>query len=94
MCFVPIVFFFYPETAGRSLEEIDVIFALGYTEGKSYVSVANSMPKLSSEEVKSEAARLGLTGDAKDVEQEGEAANLPAYEVNEEADSQVIPKGG
>ncbi|TIB16633.1 hypothetical protein E3P77_01919 [Wallemia ichthyophaga] len=94
VCFIPIVLFFYPETAGRSLEEIDVIFALGYTEGRSYVSVANSMPKLSSEEVKAEAARLGLTSDAKDVEQEGEAANLPAYLVNEEADRQAIPKGG
>ena len=93
MCFVPIVYLFYPETAGRSLEEIDVIFALGYTEGKSYVSVANSMPKLSSDEVKSEAARLGLTAEAKDVEQEAQT-DLPAYERNEDVDRTAIPKGG
>ena len=30
--FVPIIFFFYPETAGRSLEEIDIIFAKAYVE--------------------------------------------------------------
>ena len=94
-CFIPIVFFFFPETAGRTLEEIDVIFALAYTEGKSYVSVANNMPKLSDEEVKAEADRLGLTNAAKDVEQEGAPDQLPAYEVNEEVDRTAGPvKGG
>ena len=28
-CFLPIIYFFYPETARRSLEEIDIIFAKG-----------------------------------------------------------------
>ena len=43
--FVPIVYFFYPETAGRSLEEIDAIFA----ESKSIfdtVQVARNMPRM------------------------------------------------
>jgi len=43
--FVPIVYFFFPETAGRSLEEIDAIFA----ESKSIfdtVRVARNMPKM------------------------------------------------
>lgn len=43
--FVPIVYFFYPETAGRSLEEIDAIF----TKSKSIfdtVQVAKEMPKM------------------------------------------------
>lgn len=42
---MPIVYFFYPETAGRSLEEIDAIFA----ESKSIfdtVQVARKMPRL------------------------------------------------
>lgn len=43
--FVPIVFFFYPETSGRALEEIDGIFA----ESKSIfdtVQVAKRMPRM------------------------------------------------
>lgn len=43
--FVPIVYFFYPETAGRSLEELDAIFA----QSKSIldtVRVAKQMPKM------------------------------------------------
>ncbi|KAH7916337.1 general substrate transporter [Hygrophoropsis aurantiaca] len=37
---VPIVYFFFPETAGRSLEDMDVIFALAYNEGVSPVKVS------------------------------------------------------
>ena len=54
--FVPIVFFFYPETSGRALEEIDAIFA----ESKSIfdtVQVAKRMPRLHlAEKVKVEKA--------------------------------------
>ncbi|KAF2483998.1 MFS1 putative major facilitator superfamily transporter [Neohortaea acidophila] len=42
--FVPIVYFFYPETAGRSLEEIDAIFVEA-TSIWDVVSVAKKMPK-------------------------------------------------
>ncbi|EMD40622.1 hypothetical protein CERSUDRAFT_44561 [Gelatoporia subvermispora B] len=37
---IPIVYFFFPETAGRSLEDMDVIFALAYHEGVSPVAVS------------------------------------------------------
>ncbi|KAH7924024.1 general substrate transporter [Leucogyrophana mollusca] len=37
---VPMVYFFFPETAGRSLEDMDVIFALAYNEGVSPVGVS------------------------------------------------------
>ncbi|TFY54378.1 hypothetical protein EVJ58_g8903 [Rhodofomes roseus] len=37
---IPIVYFFFPETAGRSLEDMDVIFALAYNEGVSPVGVS------------------------------------------------------
>ncbi|GAA5943006.1 sugar porter family MFS transporter [Sporobolomyces koalae] len=60
ICFLPFIYFFYPETAGRSLEEIDVIFARGYVEKRSYVHMASEMPTLTSAEIASEWARLGL----------------------------------
>ena len=37
---IPIVYFFFPETAGRSLEDMDVVFALAYNEGVSPVKVS------------------------------------------------------
>ncbi|GAA5911955.1 sugar porter family MFS transporter [Sporobolomyces salmoneus] len=60
LCFLPVIYFFYPETAGRSLEEIDVIFARGYVEKVSYVKMAKEMPRLSGAEIAAEWARLGL----------------------------------
>ncbi|EKM80392.1 hypothetical protein AGABI1DRAFT_128066 [Agaricus bisporus var. burnettii JB137-S8] len=37
---IPCVYFFFPETAGRSLEDMDVIFALAHLEGVSPVAVS------------------------------------------------------
>ena len=37
---VPTVYFFFPETSGRSLEDMDVVFALAYNEGVSPVEVS------------------------------------------------------
>lgn len=59
-CFLPVIWIFYPETANRSLEEIDIIFAKGNVEKMSYVKAAAEMPFLSDAEVESEAIRYGL----------------------------------
>ncbi|CAE6456938.1 unnamed protein product [Rhizoctonia solani] len=37
---IPIVYFYFPETAGKSLEDMDVVFAQAYNEGVSPVSVS------------------------------------------------------
>jgi len=60
MSWLPVIFFFYPETAGRSLEEIDIIFARAHEENKQPWIVAYQMPKLSDDEIRKEAYRLGL----------------------------------
>ncbi|KAK6457749.1 general substrate transporter [Scheffersomyces xylosifermentans] len=61
--FIPVIFFFYPETAGRSLEEIDIIFAKAYVDGRQPWRVAATMPKLSYHDIEDESQRLGLHDD-------------------------------
>ncbi|CRL26699.1 Sugar/inositol transporter [Penicillium camemberti] len=53
-------FFFYVETAGRELEEIDIIYAKAHVEGKMPFRVAATMPKLSFEEIVQQSRHLGL----------------------------------
>ena len=61
--FIPIIFFFYPETAGRELEEIDIIFAKAYVEKRQPWRVAATLPKLSMEEVEAQGKELGIYDD-------------------------------
>ncbi|BCS23616.1 uncharacterized protein APUU_40060S [Aspergillus puulaauensis] len=58
--FIPVIWFFYPETSGRSLEAIDLIFAKGYRENISYVRAAKELPYLSDEELEAKAAEYGI----------------------------------
>lgn len=67
--FVPAIYFFYPETAGRSLEEIDIIFAKGWTEGKGYVRAAKELPFLSPEEVEQMAIQYGFVAGRQQAEE-------------------------
>lgn len=76
-CFLPIIYFLYPETANRSLEEIDIIFAKGYQEGGSYVKAARELKFLSDEEVDGMARVYGL------VEEVGDGAREEKKLVDE-----------
>ncbi|KAJ5910602.1 Sugar transporter STL1 [Penicillium tannophilum] len=71
--FIPVMYFFYPETAGRSLEEIDIIFAKGYCEKISYVKAARELPKLTDEQVEEKALEYGFgdLGHPEDLEKGG-----------------------
>ena len=63
-CFLPLIYFTYPETARRSLEEIDIIFAKGYTEhGTGYVQAARDLPLLTDEQIDRKAREYGLVDD-------------------------------
>ena len=57
--FFPFIYFFYPETSQRTLEEIDLIFAKGYTENLNYVTAAKQLPRLSQEEIEQRAREYG-----------------------------------
>ena len=57
---VPFAYFFYPETSGRQLEEIDLIFAKAHVEGKWPFQVAKQMPMLDNEQIMEMSAQLGL----------------------------------
>ena len=59
-CFLPLIYFTYPETAKRSLEEIDIIFAKGYCENISYVRAARELEFLNDEEIDRKAKEYGL----------------------------------
>jgi hypothetical protein len=56
-CLIPSVYFFFPEPKGRSLEELDVIFASAHHEGINPVKQAKDMPKLTGRELDVQIAR-------------------------------------
>lgn len=58
--FIPVIFFFYPETAGRTLEEIDIIFAKAYVDKRQPWRVAATLPHLSLQEQEDEGNKLGI----------------------------------
>ena len=53
-------FFFYVETAGRELEEVDIIYARAHVDGRMPWRVAKDMPKLTFEEIMQQSRELGL----------------------------------
>lgn len=57
---VPFAWFFYAETAGRDLEEIDIIFAKAHVEKKWPYQVANEMPKLTVDQIAQMQIEVGL----------------------------------
>lgn len=48
---IPCVYFFFPETSKRSLEEIDLYFARAHAEGVSPVKMAKTMPRYTAAEL-------------------------------------------
>merc|ERR1712232_1264347 len=65
--------FFYPETSGRTLEEIDLIFAKGYVEKMSYVHAAQQLPRLDAKDIDDLAKEYGFSSDDDEAGQVKEA---------------------
>jgi sugar porter (SP) family MFS transporter len=80
--FIPPMYFFYPETAGRSLEEIDLIFAKGYCENMSYVRASHELPRLSDDEIEAKAREYGFTDNSSPHEKDipGESPQFSSEE--------------
>ncbi|OJJ43330.1 hypothetical protein ASPZODRAFT_154525 [Penicilliopsis zonata CBS 506.65] len=84
-CFLPVIYFFYPETARRSLEEIDLIFAKAHLENKSPVRAAEEMPYLSDEDIERVAIEYGF-GPADSEAKSGDSSDNAEFIASREED--------
>lgn len=87
--FLPVIYFFYPETSGRSLEEIDLIFAKGYIEKKSYVLAAKEMPFLADTELAGYGRELGV-----DLGDEEQASSDGSIKEKRKLEEDLLPQQG
>lgn len=60
--FMPFIYFFYPETTGRSLEELDVVYAHGHVTKRRPTIVAKELPKLTDHQVQVMTDRYDIHG--------------------------------
>jgi sugar porter (SP) family MFS transporter len=73
---VPFAWFFYPETAGRDLEEVDIIFAKAHVEKKWPFQIAQQLPKLTVDQIAQMQSELGLDTSDHRVTSEAEKTEI------------------
>ena len=67
--FLPFIWIFYPETTGRTLEELDVLFAHAHLVQRRPTIVAEQLPPLTDHQVQTLTERYGIHGEVEaDVE--------------------------
>lgn len=71
------------ETSGKLLEEIDLVFLVGYVENRSYVEVANNLPKQTEESILQESHRLRAEYAARKGDKEEARRDIPEPGTNE-----------
>lgn len=71
---IPCVYFYFPEPKGRSLEELDVIFASAHADGVSPVKRAAKMPKLEDNALEAELIKY-FGGDIEEVRRRSSVHN-------------------
>jgi hypothetical protein len=79
--FFPIIYYLYPETAGRSLEEIDLIFSKGFDEKISYVRAAQELPRLTVEEIESRDRAIMEAGEKESHRDSSTGADSPGEKM-------------
>ncbi|KAI9373028.1 general substrate transporter [Aspergillus egyptiacus] len=83
---VPVAYFGIVETAGRELEEVDIIYAKAHVEKRMPFRVGNTMPKLSLEEITQQSRELGL--DVNSPVHQGELGISSGDSSNEKQENQ------
>ncbi|ESZ95967.1 sugar transporter [Sclerotinia borealis F-4128] len=87
-CFIPFIYFFYPETKRRSLEEIDIIFAKGFVENISYVKASFDLPYLTPVEIEQMARHYGFeTADVESRSTSDAEKEKPSRSVGDEVEA-------
>ncbi|RXK41078.1 monosaccharide transporter [Tremella mesenterica] len=66
--FLPFIFYLYPDTTGRSLEEIDIIHAHAYLTERRPTLIAAELPKLTDHQIQVMTDRYDIHGGVADVE--------------------------
>jgi hypothetical protein len=105
MIFLPVIYFFYPETAGRTLEELDVLFARAHIMKRRPTIIAKEMPKLTDHQVQVLTDRWDIHGGAADhpeggnsyggpINQEEHDTSLPPAEPTEKAGMNTVGRSG
>ena len=61
---LPVIYFYYPETKGRSLPEIDVVFAHAHLSKRRPTIVADEMPQLNDHQVDVLQERYNIHGES------------------------------
>ena len=80
---IPVVYFWFPETAKRSLEEIDVYFAKAHAMNVSPVKMAHEMPRLRGAELEAEMLKYFGESDVENVRRRSSVATHRAVETQE-----------
>jgi len=77
LIFLPFIWFFYPETTGRTLEELDVLFAHAHITKRRPTLIAAELPKLTDHQVQTMTDRYDIHGGAMDMEAGGTYGDAP-----------------
>lgn len=75
--FLPFIYFFYPETTGRTLEEVDILYAESHIKHRRATLIAAELPKLTDHQVQVLTDRYDIHGGALDNEAGGTYGDAP-----------------